>query len=424
VLEIASRITLSKIDNFPFTEVVDEFHRVGKHFVPEELLSALNDARSRLKEWGQADADGILLGNFLDTALDKWDGRYDYQTYLALGLLPMPDVRTDNDVDGAFLARDRLVLQLISDVLRFEFEVADGRTDLFPMMRPDERTVGKRYRLGLRAAEPSLRRLGLGADLSSPDPAVAARALCVAVTDDMTEREQRVLRLSNLPVYVAHDEYMFLRILQSFEATFALIAVRVSAAIDALDRGHAAYAIAQLDASEQALHEAALLFSLLATMQVESFRTFRLYTEGASAIQSRNYKMVESLCRLPEKPRLDSPAYESVPEVRELVLTGQSTMDSAVRVAHDVGRIGAAESASLDHAMQNFAGTLLQWRQTHYRLAVRMLGDRSGTGYTEGTPYLGAIRAIPVFETDAAGPTDAAAPTDASGPTDAARGSS
>jgi len=26
-----------------------------------------------------------------------------------------------------------------------------------------------------------------------------------------------------------------------------------------------------------------------------------------------------------------------------------------------------------------------------------MLGDRSGTGYTEGTPYLRDVRSIPVF---------------------------
>jgi hypothetical protein len=28
---------------------------------------------------------------------------------------------------------------------------------------------------------------------------------------------------------------------------------------------------------------------------------------------------------------------------------------------------------------------------------VRMLGERTGTGYTEGAPYLEAVQAIPVF---------------------------
>ena len=47
--------------------------------------------------------------------------------------------------------------------------------------------------------------------------------------------------------------------------------------------------------------------------------------------------------------------------------------------------------------MKGFAHALLRWRNTHYRLAVRMLGEASGTGYTEGTPYLKAVRTIPVF---------------------------
>jgi tryptophan 2,3-dioxygenase len=47
--------------------------------------------------------------------------------------------------------------------------------------------------------------------------------------------------------------------------------------------------------------------------------------------------------------------------------------------------------------MARFADTLLRWRETHYRLAVRMLGERPGTGYTEGTPYLRSVRKIPVF---------------------------
>ena len=47
--------------------------------------------------------------------------------------------------------------------------------------------------------------------------------------------------------------------------------------------------------------------------------------------------------------------------------------------------------------MREFAVTLLRWRRTHYRIAVRMLGERTGTGYTEGAPYLKSVQAIPVF---------------------------
>jgi tryptophan 2,3-dioxygenase len=58
--------------------------------------------------------------------------------------------------------------------------------------------------------------------------------------------------------------------------------------------------------------------------------------------------------------------------------------------------------------MTAFAAALRRWRQTHYRIAVRMLGTRSGTGYTEGTPYLDEVRKVPVFRSiDETDPDDA-----------------
>jgi tryptophan 2,3-dioxygenase len=132
-------------------------------------------------------------------------------------------------------------------------------------------------------------------------------------------------------------------------------------------------------------------------MQVESFRTFREFTEGASAIQSRNYKLVESLCRAPDADRVDSAAFQSVPEVRRRVLAGQHTLDDAYREACASGELSDAEQEALGASMKDFARALLRWRNTHYRLAVRMLGEATGTGYTEGTPYLAAVRTIPVF---------------------------
>ena len=54
--------------SFPYDAVVEEFHRVGKHFVDTQVLSLLDRARGTLGI-GQEQ-----LGNFLDFALDKYDG--------------------------------------------------------------------------------------------------------------------------------------------------------------------------------------------------------------------------------------------------------------------------------------------------------------------------------------------------------------
>lgn len=157
-----------------------------------------------------------------------------------------------------------------------------------------------------------------------------------------------------LPVYISHDEHMFIRVLQTFETTFALLALSIRTAIGDLDDARTGDATGHLAVAETVLAESAPLFSLLATMQVESFRVFRDFTDGASAIQSRNYKLVESLCRVPDKDRLDSPAYRSTPEVHERVLVSQPTLDEACGAALADPRFSAADRERLTASMLGF----------------------------------------------------------------------
>jgi tryptophan 2,3-dioxygenase len=242
-----------------------------------------------------------------------------------------------------------------------------------------------------------MRRLRLGDQVDVADPLAGARQLWANVAADLTPAERRTLRLTMLPVSLVHDEYQFIRILQSFEATFNLVAVHLHAAVRALIDGDSDLALRGLVAAETSLHEAAPLFSLVATMQLEAFQTFREFTEGASAIQSRNYKLVESLCRQPDASRLDSAAYHAVPEVRQRVLAGQVTLDEAFTAARRADHLNPRDSEDLEQALRRFAATLLKWRRTHHRIAVRMLGESTGTGYTAGAAYLKSVQEIPVF---------------------------
>jgi tryptophan 2,3-dioxygenase len=395
---VANWLSSRNADDFPYDAVVAEFHHVGKHFVATELLEALADVRAALSEVHGSDTTLRLLDRFLDAALDKWDGRYANPTYLGLSLLPLPAVDDlSHDVSAAERQYDRLFVQLIADASRFEIAAADGATELLPQMRPDVRTATKRCRLGLQLAGPAARRLGLHDGVDVADPIAGARRLWANVAADLSPAERRTLQLTMLPVSLVHDEYQFIRVLQSFEATFNLVAVQLRATVQALTEGQPALALRGILSAETRLHEAAPLFSLVATMQVEAFQTFREFTEGASAIQSQNYKLVESLCRQPDPARLDSAAYLSVPEVRQRVLAGQVTLDEAFQAARAAGRLSARDLDDLEQAMRRFAATLLRWRRTHYRIAVRMLGERTGTGYTEGAPYLKAVQEIPVF---------------------------
>ncbi len=74
-----------------------------------------------------------------------------------------------------------------------------------------------------------------------------------------------------------------------------------------------------------------------------------------------------------------------MPEVRERVLAGQRSLG-------DVEPDAAAHAA-----MERFESALAHWRNSHYKLAMKMLGERRGTGYTEGVPYLNDVRSLPVF---------------------------
>jgi hypothetical protein len=84
-------------------------------------------------------------------------------------------------------------------------------------------------------------------------------------------------------------------------------------------------------------------------------------------------------------------------------LAGQVSLDEALEAARAGGRLSAGGLAALEQAMREFAATLRRWRRTHARLAVRMLGEQTGTGYTEGSPYLQAVQSIPVFASLAGG---------------------
>ena len=369
---------------FPYDEVVAAFRAGGKHFVAPELLMALDCVRKHTP--GGTSAAHRRLARFLDTALDKFDERYDNPSYLALDQLSLPGTdETRDDRRLAALRRDRLLVLLLADTVRLELAGLHGTMSLSHEMRPDERTVGKRCGHALRAARPALERMGLDGELDA--------VLATASADEL-----RTLQLSLLPVSTIHDEQMFMRVLQSYETSFSYMCAELAGAVDELEHGHWRAAIHSIAAAERSLRESRPLWSLMGTLQPEAFLRFREYTDGASAIQSRSYKTIESRCRRPDRERLDSPAYCAVPEVRERVLACQANLDGALHLAAMSGAISADGHAAVCAAMTSFEEAVMAWRQTHYRIAVRMLGERRGTGDTEGVGYLDKGRTIPVFD--------------------------
>jgi tryptophan 2,3-dioxygenase len=371
---------------FPYEAVTAELRHVGKHFASPDLLAALAAARATLPR--HTSDVGRRLSRFLWTALDKWDQRYDNPSYLALDGLELPG----GTAPQAAVRRDRLVRLLMADALRFEIAAAEGRTALQPELRPGARVTEKRCRHALFVLAPILARSGTTIVTDAQDPVATARGAVEIALGDATHEEERTLQLTLLPVSRIHDECLFIRVLQSYEATFAYACVELAAAAADIARGDGA-AAAALDRAALALGESSPLFSLIGTMRPDAFLTFRQFTDGASAIQSRNYKRMESVCRTPDRERIDSPAYLSTPEVRAAVLAGQPTIDRALQA----GTLSAEQATAVRAAMDRFAAALLKWRRTHHSVAARMLGEHRGTGDTEGRAYLAQGMAIPVF---------------------------
>ncbi|MDV7142766.1 hypothetical protein R3X27_08725 [Tropicimonas sp. TH_r6] len=369
---------------FPYAPVLELYLSCGKHFVPPEILVQLDKARS-LSRQGQ-------LRVFLDIALDKRDRRYDYSSYCALALLDLPDDGGDLDPGEIDTRRDRMLVDLLGDVIRFEVQALDGAGAPLPQMRPEPVEAEKRVQRALAALRPSVERM----DGTAETGLDGARRFLAWRDAALTTQTRLRMALSLQPVHLVHDEYMFLRILQSFEVNFAWIAVLLRRAIRELPEENGA-ALPSLRQANAILREAARLFPLLGTMQIAAFHDFRRFTEGASAIQSAGYKRVEALCRRPDPERLDSAAYAAVPEVRVRAEDGQETLDDAFAAACRHGRLAAPERDALAQEMRIFSKQLLRWRQAHYQLAKRFLGTRGGTGYTEGVPYLDAVRSVPVF---------------------------
>lgn len=336
---------------------------VGKHHLDRRFLLRLDSARAGLP-------DESLLRPFLDCALDKYEERYCYSSYLALPLIDA--VRR---TAGSRLTASDIAELLISDALRFEVAAA-AEDPSFGAPR-----LGKRLRHGTRFITGSA---GDGAGRAQDD------ADTVSGLPRMPETGAAAwLAVTVLPVHVLHDEYMFIRVLQAFEMVFTIARDDMRGAVASLRARQAGQAAERIGHAARWFDRAAVLFTLLATMDVEAFRVFRTYTEGASAIQSDRYKEFELRCGIPPGDRLDSAAFSNVPDVQKMAHSrNDQSLTTAYLDARQNGTSTDEDLALVEAAMAELENSHQRWKTTHHSLARRMLGDARGSGYTEGVPYL------------------------------------
>jgi tryptophan 2,3-dioxygenase len=356
-------------DGISMAHVITEHVRqIGKHFLSERMLTELSNIRTRHA------LHCSFLDAFLDCLLDKHEGRYGNRTYLALPLLELL-----LDDQHSAVSPDRLSTLLVSDAIRFEIETAGGSPEPPSRGRPDPVTLRKRLRHAVRFVV---------ADRSGPhavDPEGGVEQLPRPPATDAGQWFDVTVH----PVYVLHDEYFFIRLLQTHEMLFTAIATDIQTAIGALRDGQLETGVERINHATKVFERAAILFRITATMRADQFSTFRQFTQGASAIQSEQYKRFEILCGLPPAPRLHSAAFTSVPAVRdEAENPAHDTVTQAYLDLRSAGAFGQGEWNLLDAALSGLEARHQRWKSTHRSLAVRMLGDAHGSGYTDGVPYL------------------------------------
>lgn len=324
----------------------------GTHALSRPLRAGLAAARDH----GRPDPREAA---FLDAVLGRHDGRFVNRAYLALPLL-------ERLLPG--LGPDRLTALLMADVLRHE--TTAGPAGL------DARTHARRLRYARHVHDAALD----GAGPVTADPATLAWLAATA-----------------LPVSTQHDERFFLRALQAHEMTFTVAVDGVRAATADVRAGDLAAAPAALERATAAVRRSALLFPLVGTMRPAAFHAFRVHTDGASAIQSDQYKRFEAACADPHPRRLRTDAYAGVPVVRAEVRAGQDTLTRALleRRAADPAHPGWPAVLAAARAL---ADRHDKWRTAHIGLATRMLGeDAPGSGATAGVPYLRDAASAPLL---------------------------
>jgi tryptophan 2,3-dioxygenase len=365
-----------------YAELARFVQKTGKHFLGPEVTAALIRLRALM-------AGNPLGSAVLDCVLDKDDSRYAYGSYLALPVLrdralgwPGEGSRPESKHPAAA----ELPTLLIADLVWFELGAAWGWHDLLPEARPPLSVTHKRVRLGARYAA----RNAVHADIwdSGTDSPHSAARLIETLPKPQDQAVTDLIISAMLPVYINHDEYMFIRILQCYEIIFAKLTENARRALQAVRSGDPSGAQGELDTAAVTFNGSSRLFSLLATMNPQSFRHFREFTDGASAIQSEQYKKFELLCGMPPASRLESASFAHVPEVQRAARAHPDSITRAYLERREAEGCAGPEWEAFLTAAAGLERAHQRWKTTHHRLARRMLGDLPGSGYTAGVPYL------------------------------------
>ncbi|MFI8204762.1 hypothetical protein [Streptomyces sp. NPDC085937] len=373
---------------FPYLEVVAHFQAVGRSQADPALVRRLSSV--------PADRQDAFLAAWLPMTCDQETGGY--VTYAGLHphlLAAGADQGEDADTTAHGSGRDRLrsrldelTVAVLGDLLRTEAATA-GLDSPAPAVRTRLRATARllvlsgdlapRHRL-----DPSVTTDVAAALTRTQDPldslAEASERAAKTVLELVSPSVAQTVFRSLLPVTRLHDEIMFIRSIQVFEALYEQIGLAVAESRDALLEEHLDKAVDVLAAVTDRMTVLPALFRLLGTMPVKAFAVIRGYTSGRSAVQSRSYRRIEAACApLPPSGVVDAPW--TGPTLQE------AWSDVRTRPGADL----------LTEQLRRLDTLWRGMKRSHWGITLRIIGEVPGTGGTAGASYLKTTSETPLF---------------------------
>jgi len=391
-------------DLFPLHQVLAQYQEVGKHFMDERTLAELKTINLIFDGYNGKEFNTGILHCFLKMSLDKYNGYYDYNTYIGTSLLNNISIDFSLSFNEIVSMRISHLILFLCDIALFECRTFLGEDQRLPDQLTSPQNREKRILNIVRAIQKygdvtdhpiltdEIDRYGKSF-LQDGDKIDVFRLLSLVhmldgLIKQMPTYMQTICAITMEPVWTVHDEYMFIRILQCFEIIFSIIVKGFLTCQGLIQHGDFKRCSSIMRKLNLIFQCNSALFRILNSMPRETFALFRTYTDGASAIQSEQYKLIEALAARPSPSRLYSAAFASVPGVKRTYEQGELLhFEDLLQSYADWEN---ADFLELIQSMGQFDASFVQWKKVHTNIAVKMLGSQLGTGYTQGTPYLKA----------------------------------
>jgi len=404
---------------FPYHGVLEYYRGVGKKHAEEPVVREMLSAKAQLRATGQLAGQGAvgrsarLLDSYLDMLTDKQTGTFCYDTYIGTGVL---DELAEGCV-GSFAAfqsgKMTHLLVVLCDLIRFEVKTLLGQETysqehLLSVEARKQRVYYATWAIAmfsryLSSSVPPIvveqmqeiwKREAVTPGPLRPEIGNMALRVIDLIQSDVPQEMREWLSLIAMPVTQSHDEYLFMRVIQSFEVVFSLVAEGLRTAIVQIEAGELEAAKWLAVNLTRTLKSSLSIFRVLNTMSKEHFDSFRYDHDGASAIQSRQFKMIEVYAAKPSQERMRSAAFGAVPPVAAKAMQGVKNAEDVLRpyLGREEGRV-----AEVVESLREMDKAYVVWKSVHFKVAFKMIGELRGTGNTPGTPFLRQWLTAPLF---------------------------